>query len=74
MTDLQSILSEQFLGKKVILSIPMRDESGKESKRMTTTIGKCTYIGDNEILGWALQVTIDRTPYEVKHINDIELV
>jgi hypothetical protein len=36
--------------------------------------GVCTFIGENKILNWPLQVTIDRTPVEVKHINHIKII
>jgi len=37
-------------------------------------VGKLDFLGPNNYLGWELQVTIDRTPYQIKSLSQIELV
>lgn len=37
-------------------------------------VGELYFLGPNPYLGWELQVTIDRTPYQIKSLSQIELV
>ena len=68
-------LEEIFLNKKVLIKIPFRDNAGKEIPgKFDTTGGICTFIGPNDFMGYELQVTIDRTPFKINHINDIKIV
>lgn len=62
---------EQFLGKRVSFKTQSRDNYGKLTNDMIEVVGKCTFIGNNKFLGH-LQITIDRTPFEVKHITHIK--
>jgi hypothetical protein len=68
-------LEEIFLNKTIEVPFPYRDERGKIVPNKFGIIrGVCTFIGENKILNWPLQVTIDRTPVEVKHINHIKII
>lgn len=69
-----TVLEEIFLNKRVEVKIPYRDEFGKQVPgKFDTAVGICKFIGENKWLGIPLQITIDRTPFEVKHINDVKL-
>lgn len=35
--------------------------------------GLCEYIGINEYLKWGLQITVDRTPIQIKSLDQIQL-
>lgn len=73
-TQLQSLLIQQFLNKRIIVPITERDNRGKTiPNKFTTASGQCTFIGSNNVLGWEIQVTVDGMPIQVKHINDIVL-
>ena len=68
-------LSDIFVGKKVNVKIPARDNFGKKiPNKFVTITGICTFIGKNEWLGYELHTVVDRLPIELKHINDIQLV
>lgn len=70
-----STLEDIFLNKRVIVKYPLRDNNGKiVPGKFTTAGGICQQIGPNPHLGIDLQVVIDRTPVQVSHINDIQLV
>lgn len=66
-------MEEQFLDKVIIAKIKARDNTGKLTNKLIEVCGKCTFIGPNINLGWPLQVTIDRTPFEIEHITHIRL-
>jgi hypothetical protein len=75
MSDLTIILQEQFLNKRVEIQIPARNEKGiNHPTQLTIIAGNCSWVGENKIL-WPgqIQVTIDRTPCIIKHINHIKL-
>ena len=64
-----------LIGKTIKVKIPARDNYGKELKnQFTYVVGECTYAGPNTILDIPLQVTVNRTPIRVHHINDIEIL
>jgi hypothetical protein len=72
--ELLLILQDQFLNKKITVPIPERDNSGKTiPNKFQQCTGICSYIGPNNTLNWDIQVTVDGTPIQVKHINDIKL-
>jgi hypothetical protein len=63
---------KHIVGKQVTVNAPfLRDNFGKNVKGVTSIRGVCTFIGPNELLGIPLQITIDRMPIELNHINDI---
>jgi hypothetical protein len=67
------ILEDQFLGKLISIQTPERDNFGNITPHKFIEVkGICQFIGENEMLGCPLQVTIDRTPYEIKHITHIK--
>lgn len=73
-TTLNQILQEQFLNKRITVPIPERDNKGKViPNKFQQCSGTCQFIGSNPFLGWDLQVTVDGTPIQVKHINEIKL-
>ncbi len=68
-------LEDIFLGKKILVKYPLRDNKGKIILgQFTTAGGICQQIGPNPNLGIDLQVVIDRTPVQVSHITDIQLI
>lgn len=74
-TELESILKDQFLNKKISVFIQDRDNYGKLiPNKYVTCVGQCTFIGSNPYLNWDLQVTIDGMPVRVRHVNDLALV
>ena len=36
--------------------------------------GELQFLGTNKYLGWDLQVTVDRTPYQIRSLSQIELI
>ena len=72
--SLQHILEEQFLHKKIVVPIAERDQRGKIiPNRFTECAGTCQYVGQNQLMGWELQVVIDEMPLPVRHLNDIKI-
>jgi len=68
-------IQEQFIGKTVSVRAPIgRDIIGRRNGSMVTIIGDCVLIGPNPFLGYALQVTIGRTPIELQSINQLTIV
>ena len=68
-------LADIFVGKRVEVKIPFRNDQGKVvPNKFDTVCGVCKYIGPNEILGWAMQVTIGRMPIPIRHIYDVKLI
>jgi hypothetical protein len=65
---------EHIIGKRIRVKVYNRDHMGKITKDKGWVHGKCEFIGPNLMLDWPLQVTIDRTPYTVDHITDIEII
>ena len=67
------MLFEEFLG----IDDARKKYLHKKVKVTTTDkgvfVGVLNYIGPNDIFGWGLQITIDRTPAKIKGIKDIEL-
>lgn len=54
----------EFIGKKIEILIPARDDRGKEIKgRFVPVQGRCTFAGPNELLGIDMQITLERTPF-----------
>lgn len=73
--ELIKILQEKFLNKDLSVPIPLRNNQGKIiPNKYTDCSGHCTFIGDNKIMNWNLQVTLDDMPIQVNHINDIKIV
>ena len=73
--QLQTLLEQQFLNKRISVPIPDRDQNGKTIPNwFVQCTGICTFIGSNHIMGWEIQVTVGSTPIPVKHINDIQIV
>ena len=66
----------QFLiGKRIRVPVPKRDNFGKVmTGQFTKVSGVCQFVGPNPNLGWELQVTVNRMPIKVEHVNDIELM
>jgi hypothetical protein len=74
MNPLQKLLEDQFLNKRITVPIPERDNKGKViTNKFQQCTGICQYIGSNPFMKWDLQVTVDGTPIQVRHINDITL-
>lgn len=72
--NLQQILQDQFLNKRITVPIPERDNRGRTiPNKYTTASGICQYIGSNNVLGYDIQVTVDGMPLQIRHINDIVL-
>ena len=72
--SLLSILQDQFLNKYITVPVPERDNYGRTIPNKTVDIaGQCTFIGENKIMGWEIQVTVDLMPIQIKHINNIRL-
>jgi hypothetical protein len=63
-----------LLGKRVLVPIPSRDKQGKVDGGTTTAAGVCRYLGPNEFLGIALQITVDRTPIELQNVSQIKII
>ena len=62
--DMQKILEDQFLGKRVIV----KTKDGEFG-------GICTFIGENEYFpSWGLQVTVGRCPLNNVLIKNIKLI
>jgi hypothetical protein len=74
MKQLQKLLEDQFLNKRISVPIPERDNKGKViPNKFQQCAGICQFIGPNPLLGWDLQVTVDGTPIQIRHINDIKI-
>ena len=72
-TTIQNILSAEFLGKKITVPVPERDNNGRTIPNKTDLrTGVCEYIGAMPIMKWELAVVIDGMPVEVKHITHIK--
>jgi hypothetical protein len=68
------ILNDQFLGKRITLPVPARDNYGKViPNKFVEAAGQCTFIGTNTVFEWELHVDIENMPVRVRHINDIKL-
>lgn len=64
-----------YLGKKVKVKIPERDNFGKINGKLTYIVGICqSEPRKNEFLDIALQVIVDRMPIEIKSLNDIQIL
>lgn len=64
-----------LLGRRVRVKMTARDNFGRRTPgRYTTVTGECQFIGPNEHMGHALQITVDRMPIEVKSMKDVELL
>lgn len=74
MTLITNVLQEQFLGKKVEIKIAERDNFGKETNHLIPIQGVVQWIGENELWPDMIQVTINRTPFTIKHISHIKLI
>lgn len=73
--QLQQILQDQFLNKRIAVVVPERDNKGKIIPNKNSTMyGVCTYIGENKTLGWEIQVNVNHTPIQLKHVNDISVL
>ena len=73
-SQLKTVLEQQFFNKKITVPVPARNDYGKIiPNKFQHCTGTCTYIGDNQYLKWDIQVTIDRMPIKINHINDIVL-
>jgi hypothetical protein len=72
--ELQQILTDQFLNKRVEVKVLEKDKFGKDIPNKYVWLGgQCTFIGENEFLNIPLQINIDNHPVWVQHITDITL-
>jgi len=64
-----------YLGKRIEVKIPKRDEKGKLTKEWQIVRGICqSEPQENKFLGIPLQTVVDRMPVELKSLNDIKIV
>ena len=66
-----------LIGSKIIAKVKnaARDNKGKLIPGKYIEVGGIIeYLGPNEYLGWPLQVTINRCPFELDKITDIQIV
>ncbi len=64
-----------YLGKKVEVKIPARDDFGKLNGRFITIIGTCQIEPqENKNLGIPLQTVVDRMPVTLESLNNIKIV
>lgn len=65
---------QKYLGKRVLVPFPERDNFGKLTGNKVMIGGVVTVEpGPNKLLGIPLQVCIDKTPVELNSLNDIIL-
>lgn len=64
---------KDFLNKKVIVKAPGRDENGSTSMEIIEIHGLCTFVGENKILGYPLEIIVDRMPIQLTNINQVKL-
>lgn len=62
---------KQLIGSIVRVRPPFIND---KTNNKDPVVGSLDFIGPNNYLGWELQVTIDRTPYQIKSLSQIELV
>lgn len=64
-----------MLNKRVEITIQARDDKGKLiPNKYTQATGICTFVGENKWLNWPLQVTINRTPFQIRSLKDIKVL
>jgi len=72
--NLQEILNDQFLNKRVLVRVLERDKFGKNIPDSFVWIGGiCTFIGSNRLLKIDLQINLENHPVWIKHISDIKI-
>lgn len=70
---IRAAIIKDLIGKRVQVPCPARDEKGFIIEgRYVTIAGTCDWIGSNEVMGYALQATIDRMPLEVQRLEQIK--
>jgi len=66
-----------LIGSKVIAKVKnaARDDKGKLIPgKVIEVSGTIEYLGPNEVMGWPLQITIDRCPYELDKVTDFRII
>ena len=66
-----------LIGSKIIARVKnaARDDKGKLIPGKIIEVGGIIdYLGPNNYLGWPLQITIDRCPYEMDKVTDMRIV
>lgn len=64
-----------YLGKKIEVKVPARDNQGKLNGKFTTCTGICQLEPcRNEYLDIPLQTVVDRMPVELRTLNDIKIL
>jgi len=56
-------MKHSLLNKKVILLTP--------DLKKIIAVGNLYYIGENKMLNWKLQATVNRTPHKIKHLGQV---
>lgn len=72
--ELESLLKEQFLNKKVEVKCFERDNFGKTTTKKISINGIVQSITTKSIYAPNIVVVIGRTPIILDHINDIKLI
>jgi len=71
----ESLDKMTYLGKKVEVKIPARDDFGKLNGKLTTIVGTCQVEPqENKNLNIPLQTVVDRMPVTLESLNDIKIV
>ena len=66
---------QRYLGKRVLVPFPERDDKGKLTEKTTVIGGICTVEpGPNPHLDVPLQICVDKTPVRINSLNDITIV
>ncbi len=65
---------QKFLNKRVEVSTTNRDPYGRKSSELIKICGLCTYIGENKLLGYPLEIIVDRMPIQLNNINQVKLL
>jgi len=65
---------QNFLNKRVEVLVLGRNDQGKRSVEFVKVAGLCTYIGENKLLGYPLEIIVDRMPIQLSNINQVKLL
>ena len=64
-----------YIGKRVQVNIPARDEKGRLNGKLHPIGGICqTEPKENKWLGIKLQVVVNRLPVSINSLNDIKII
>ena len=66
-----------LIGSKIIAKVKnaARDDKGKLIPGKFIEVGgTIEYLGPNKFLGWELQITIDRCPFELEKVTDFRII